>query len=105
MSNITARLAISEAAKTRVAALALGEPVTNVCAGDGNPQRYAYFVKYLKRSRKNRWGIIHTDHWAKCTDRKGGFWNTDIKVIYPGHLPPDTCAELFAPIWASEHQP
>lgn len=70
----------------RVKAIDFGSPVTNICAGEKNPSRHAYFV----RSGKG---------YVTCTDKKGRFWDTDIDVIHPGHLPYDQCEMLFAPVW------
>ncbi len=89
--------------KKRIRAMSLGDAVTNVCAGDTNPKRHAYFVELVTRSRKNRYGITHTECWARCTDKKGKFWNTDIKVIYPGHLSYEKSCEIFRPIWEMEY--
>lgn len=87
-------------AMQRMKALAFGEPVTNICAGDKSPQRLCYFVELVVKSHKNKFGIVHRDYWAKCTDRKGKFWNTSIDVVFPGHLDYATCNELFTPIHA-----
>lgn len=92
------RSELLEESKKRVGNMQFGEPVTNVCAGEGNPTRHSYFVSLDVKSRKNRFGITHRDYSARCTDKKGKFWNTDIKVIFPGHLSAERCAELFAPI-------
>ena len=63
-----------------------GDPVTNICAGDGNPMRHAYFVK---RSG----GLI------EVTDKKGYFSKIGKEVIYPGHISLEEAQRLFAPIW------
>ncbi len=103
MANITDKLAILNASKERVRSIQFGEPVTNVCAGEGNPHKHSYFVGYVVKSHKNRFGLTHSDHLARCTDRKGKFWNTDIEVIYSGHLDSDKCTELFEPIWEAQY--
>lgn len=72
--------------RTRVGALAFGDPVTNICAGDKNPLRHAYFVKLH--------GIS-----VQVTDKKGRFANFGREVIYPGHLPAEEAHRLFEPIW------
>lgn len=87
----------------RMGGLSFGDPVTNVCAGSGNPQRHAYFVEHVRKSKKTCGGFPYTEHYAKCTDRKGKLWNTGIKVIYPGHLSAEECTRLFTPIWESEY--
>lgn len=103
MGNFAERVKQHAEAIERMKSLKFGDPVTNVCAGDGNPELHAYFVEYTAHGRKNRFGIVQRDHWAKCTDRKGKFWNTSIKVIFPGHLDADTRKALFAPIWQAEY--
>lgn len=95
MSNESLR----DASIVRMRALSLGDPVTNVCAGESNPGLHAFFVAYQVKSRKNKYGLTHKSHWAKCTDKKGKFWDTDIDVVYPGHLDAATRSELFAPVW------
>jgi len=101
MGDLQARADIRSASKVRVKAMDFGEPVTNVCAGDGNPRRFSYFVEYNVKSHK-RGGIKHNEYYANCTDRKGNFWNADIDVIYSGHLDADKCKELFEPVWQSQ---
>lgn len=66
--------------------MTFGDPVTNVCAGEQNPLRHAYFVR-----RKGQ--------YIELTDRKGKFWDMDPEVIFPGHLDSDECARRWAPIW------
>jgi hypothetical protein len=83
------RLTIRRAAVVRVKTLAFGDPVTNVCAGEGNPMIHCYFVQ-LK------------GQFACCTDRKGHFWDIGIEVVYPGHLPKDERERLFSPVWESK---
>lgn len=92
---------LRDASIARMQALSLGDPVTNVCAGENNPGLHAFFVAYQVKSHKNRYGLVHKSHWAKCTDKKGKFWDTDINVVHPGHLDATIRAELFAPVWES----
>lgn len=103
MGNLQARKELNDQAKSRIREMVIGEPVTNVCAGDGNPQKHCYFVELKTRSRKNGYGITHTESWARCTDKKGKFWDIDMKVVYPGHLNTDKCKELFKPVWDAEY--
>lgn len=98
MDKLQARLDHLKDSKQRINALEFGDPVTNVCAGDGNPHRHAYFVEKKYQTRDNRWGVRHTDYYAKCTDRKGNFWNAGIEVLFPGHLDKNECSELWKPI-------
>lgn len=79
-----------------------GEPVTNVCAGDGNPTRQGYFVSLDVKSRKNGSGITHREYTARLTDKKGKFWNVGIKVIFPGHLSDEESRDIYAPIHGAE---
>lgn len=87
--------------KRRVGALHFGDPVTNICAGD--QCRNMYFVELVTKSHKNRAGIRHNSYFARCRDSSGRFHNTDIKVIYPGHLSESECKKLFEPVWEMEH--
>jgi len=79
--------------------LSFGNPITNICAGEKNPQRLCYFVERVTDRYKNKFGIEHRTKWIKCTDKKGKFWKTDSEVIYPGHLDMEESHELFVPIW------
>lgn len=97
--DINGRLAVKDAAKERAKLMCFGDKITNVCAGDGNPQRHAYFCQMITKSRKNRFGMVSKEYLVKCTDGKGKFWSTDASVIYPGHLHDDEAKELFNPIW------
>lgn len=72
--------------QTRVTALSFGDPVTNICAGEDNPLRHAYFVKTK--------GVF-----VQVTDKKGRFAYFGREVIYPGHIPKDEAKRLFEPIW------
>lgn len=81
------RAEMYQQALKRVRAIEFGEPVTNICAGERNPQRLAYFVAVVGK------------RLAKCTDRKGLFWSTGIEVVYPGHLDYAECSRLFDPVW------
>jgi hypothetical protein len=84
-------------------ALKAGDPVTNICAGDNNPCLHSRFVAYVVKSYKNRYGVVHRDHWAKCKDKNGHISNTGIDVIYPGHLDAETRAKLFQPVWQERY--
>ena len=99
----TDRLEILNNSKLRMQALCFGDPVTNVCASERNPMFHCYFVEYVRKSQRNRYGITHTDHLAKCTDKKGSFWNIGIKVIHSGHLSKEGAKALFNPVWESEY--
>lgn len=92
------KISLRDASIARMRALTFGDPVTNVCAGENNPSLHAFFVAYEAKSHKNRYGLVHRSHWAKCTDRKGKFWNADIDVVHPGHLDATTRSELFEPV-------
>ena len=82
------RAEMYQQALKRVRAIEFGEPVTNICASERNPQRLAYFVS------------LDAKRLAKCTDRKGKFWQTGIEVVYPGHLDYAECNRLFDPVHA-----
>jgi len=94
---------LHEASVARMQALQFGEPVTNICAGDKNPHLHAFFVAYVVDSYTNRYGVVHRSHYAKCTDKKGRSWKTQIDVIYPGHLDAETRAALFEPVWQATY--
>ena len=78
--------------KIRVRDMCFGDPVTNICAGDKNPTRLGYFVEYKQRS-----------NLARCTDKKGKFWEIGIGVVYPGHLEISACKDLYAPVWEMQY--
>lgn len=80
-----------------------GDPITNVCAGPDNPRRHAFFVEMKYHLHKNKYGVTHTTRWARCTNGAGEFWNTDPKVIFPGHLSYEESERLYKPIWEAEH--
>lgn len=103
MGDLIARERILHESDERTSEIHFGDPITNICAGDGNPRRHSYFVGRNDKSRKNKYGFVTTDRLVKCTDRKGKFWSTDIKVIHPGHLDEDQCRELFDPVWEAEY--
>lgn len=50
-----------------------GEKITNIAAGETNPNRHCYFVEV------NTNGI-------RCTNAKGWFWHTQPRSIKRGHL-------------------
>ena len=102
--GVSERIKVKNEAQERVKSMEFGDPVTNVCAGPGNPRRHAYFCQLVTKTRKNRFGLNHTEHFVKCTDRKGKFWNTDIEVIFAGHIEYAECEKLFAPIWSAHYQ-
>ena len=97
------RIAVKNDAKERIKKIKFGGEITNVCAGEGNPRRHAYFCEHVIRKSKNKFKTEFTENFAKCTDRKGNFWNTDIEVIFEGHLDSEKCKELFEPIWAAHY--
>lgn len=101
MDKMETRLDIFNKAKKRMKELSFGDPVTNVCAGDKNPQRHSYFAKLNIQSHTNKFGITHKQYLANCTDRKGKFWNTDIEVIFPGHLEYEESMKIYEPIHAA----
>ena len=103
MGNLEDRNRIHQESLSRLRNLSFGEAVTNICAGNKNPHRYGYFVELKKQSHKNRYGIIHTTYFARCTNKKGKFWDASIRVTYPGHLSDEECRRLFEPIWQAEH--
>lgn len=86
MSDLAARVRITRESRERVQGLTFGEPVTNVCAGEGNPLRHAFFVR------------VSADT-VEVTDKKGQFARFGCEVIYPGHLSTEQAAELFEPFW------
>ena len=97
--GIDARLEIRAESKIRMSKLKKGDQVTNICAGDKNPRRLSCFVSYIEKSRKNKYGVIMTEHHAKCQNSTGESWLTDIDVIYPGSLSMEECEKLFSPVW------
>ena len=101
MSDVTERQRILAEAIHRVSKIPPGAIVTNICASAENPQRVSKFVRLVTNSRRNKYGIVHHDHWAQCTDGKCK-WKTSVEVIYPGELDEATCEELFAPVWEAE---
>ena len=88
--DLLERKRIAEESRARVSKLSFGDPVTNICAGEGNPHRHSVFVNKTSCGR-----------YVRCTDKKGHFWQTGIEVIHPGWLDSDTCAQLYAPVWES----
>lgn len=93
---------ITKESERRIGGIQFGDPITNICAGEGNPHRHSYFVARDDKSYKSSFGIRHTDRLVKCTNRKGKFWLTGIDVIYPGHLTAADAAELYAPVWQAQ---
>ena len=99
---LTAKAKILDEAKSRVSKLEPGQPVTNVCAGPDNPRRHSGFVEHKIVPRKNRYGVVHSSHYARCGNGRGEQWDTDITVVFPGHLSVEECEKLYAPIWEAE---
>lgn len=89
--------------KDRIKHLSFGDKVTNVCAGDNNPCRLSSFVKVKSHSRRNRYGITHTQRYVMCTDGRGKFWETTPEVIFPGHLSVEESDRLYRPIWEAKY--
>ena len=85
------RIAVKNETKARIKPLVFGDPVTNVCAGEGNPYRQGYFVRTGKDC-------------VECTDKKGGFWWVGTEVIFAGHLEYEECEKLFKPIWEANYR-
>jgi len=79
----------SKLADQRISKMSFGDKVTNVCAGEKNPNRLAYFV------RKNR-------HNIECTDKNGAFWFTDKTVIFADWIDYKESTLLYDPIWRAE---
>lgn len=100
MDKIGARQEMMRQAWLRVSAMEFGDPVTNICAGDNSPRRHAYFVNVKTKATKNRYGVVHRERWAKCTDKKGAFWDTGIEAVYPGHLSTEIANRLFEQVHA-----
>lgn len=69
--------------------LKFGDKTTNICAGEENPHRHAYFVRGSRQ-------------YIECTDKKGNFWKTDKVVIVAGHIPYKEAEILYKPIWEKE---
>jgi hypothetical protein len=101
--NLISKFDYLNESKKRVMSMTIGEPVTNICAGEGNPIFHSYFVELITKTRRNKYGIDHSEYTARCTNKKNKFWNIDIKVIYPGHLTREVASKLFDPIWDMEH--
>lgn len=103
MPNIKARDNIAAESRKRVKLMEFGDPVTNVCAGKENPHRHSYFVKRVTNWHTNGYQIKHKEQLIKCTDKKGGFWDTGIDVIYKGHLDYNECKQLFEPVREAQY--
>jgi hypothetical protein len=103
VDKIEQRLKIRQEAIERIKSLSIGDQVTNICAGDNNPMLHCFFVEYKKKSHTSKFKVKHTEHLARCTDKKGKFWNIGIEVIYPGWLDEKMRNELFGPVWEAHH--
>ena len=62
MANLKAKIAIKAETKKRIRTLYFGHKITNICAGEENPFRHGFFVRY--KSQK---------HLVEITDGKGSF--------------------------------
>jgi hypothetical protein len=58
-----------------------GDRVTNTSAGDGNPQKHGIFVRVVRDSYRNRYGVTHSTTWYEITDGSGKFWKIDPRSI------------------------
>ncbi len=101
MNKLEQRIAILDESKNRMETLTKGDQVTNICAGDLG--RYLTFIEYVIKSRKNRYGITHREHFAKCRTNNGKTGLFDITVIHKGNLSKEECCELFEPVWQSQY--
>jgi hypothetical protein len=98
--DMQARIELKTFATQRIEKLQIGDPITNICAGDTNPHRLAYFVGITRKSRKNKYGIVHHEIFVRCS-KNGKNWDAGIEVIYPGHLSVEESRLLFEPVWQS----
>lgn len=87
--SFSERVRIKREARKRVVRFRFGEPVTNVCAGDGNRMRHAYFVKV-------------TGDYVEVTDKEGAFSTFGCEVMFPGHLSVEKAKELYQPFWNAQ---
>jgi len=58
-----------------------GDVVINSAASDRNPIKRGVFVRVVRKSHKNRYGITHNETLYELTDEKGHFWNVDPKFV------------------------
>lgn len=89
MPDFAALARIRSESLKRTATISFGEPVTNVCAGEGNKWRHAFFVRCK--------GDV-----VELTDKQGGFADFGAEVIYSGHLTREESAKLFEPFWQAQ---
>ncbi len=92
MPNMQKIIEIKGASQKRIRAISFGDKITNVCAGENNPMRHCYFVRYKAGP-----------HVVECTDKGGKFGDYGADVIYAGHLPYSESSELFKPVWEAEY--
>ena len=92
MGTLEKRAEIRKLSKQRMKTLMFADAVTNICAGENNPTRLCFFIRYKPSA-----------HTAECTDKKGWFGDIGADVIYGGHLSVSESKELFAPVWESEY--
>ena len=98
MDKMQLRIEITKQSIERIKSINFGDPITNICAGEGNPTRHSYFSRIKNKVTTNRFGIKHTERLVECTNKKGKFWVTNIDVIHSGHLDFPECAKLFLPV-------
>lgn len=94
MDKMKAKLDLLNQAKKRMKSLCFGDSLTNVSLCYDNPRRHLYFVEL----KTKRLPDDSTQYCAKCTDRNGKFWETDINVMFPGHLERKECVNIYGPI-------
>ena len=90
----------------RMIELKKGDEVTNICTGESNPMHHCYFVAYLLKPYKNKYGIPMCDHFAQCRKYINGKYHVskfDINIIHKGHLSQEECDKLFDPVWQANY--
>jgi hypothetical protein len=92
MADFEARVRLKNEARKRARAFVFGEPVTNVCAGEGNTLRHAFFVK-------------KKGDYVEVTDKQGKFCNFGVEVMFAGHLPIEEAEKLFRPFHEAQYGP
>ena len=72
----------------RIKKIKFGEPITNVCTTEQNPQHHCYFVRYNPKHKT-----------VECTNKEGKFWQIYAETIYPSHLSQEDCDIIWKEIW------